>query len=96
MWVRLTTLKAKPEQADELRRVYYERVAPEIKTQPGVKGAMLLEPTDEGNEFISATAWDSKESAEAYEASGTYRRLVDQVREMVEGQPTLKSYEVRA
>ncbi len=94
MWVRLTSLKAKANQANELRRIYQERVAPEIKTQSGVKGAFLLEPADEQDEFISATVWDNRESAEAYEMSGTYRRLVGQVGEMVEGQPTLKSYEV--
>jgi heme-degrading monooxygenase HmoA len=95
MWVRLTSLQGKPDQANELKRIYHERVAPEVKSQPGVKGAFLLEPADEQGEFISATIWDSRESAEAYEASGTYRRLVDQVREMVEGPPTLRSYEVK-
>lgn len=95
MWIRLTTLKAKPGQMNELKRVYYERVAPEVKAQRGVKGAYLLESPEGQGEFISATGWDSRESAEAYEASGTYARLVDQVREMIEGQPILKSYEVR-
>lgn len=95
MWVRLTTVKIQPDKVDEMRRIYYEEIVPAVKARKGHVDVYLLEPAEEGEEFISLNAWDTKENGDEYESSGTYGELVNKVRHTFAGPPTLKSYEVK-
>lgn len=91
MVVRLTSFTVSPEKAQETKNIYSQEVVPEVKKQKGNSNVMLLEPTDGSNEYISLTAWDSKEDADAYHSSGKYKELVAKIQGLI-GQPTLKSY----
>jgi len=95
MWVRLTFAKIQPDKMDEFRKIYNEEVVPIIKAQKGNVDVFMMESVDEEGEGISLTSWDSKEDGDRYEASGTYGELVNKVRHMFAGPPTLKSYEVK-
>lgn len=92
MVVRLTRFNVSPEKAQEAKKIYKKVVAPEVKKQKGNVNAMLLEPTDGSNEHISLTTWKNKAYAEAYEASGKYKELVDKIKGMFTGKPVLKTY----
>jgi heme-degrading monooxygenase HmoA len=91
MVVRLTSFSVSPEKAQETKNLYAEEVVPEVKKQKGNSNVMLLEPVDASNEYISITAWDSKEDADAYHNSGKYKELVSKIQGLI-GQPILKSY----
>ena len=95
MWVRLTIAKIKPDCIDELRKIYNEDIIPVVKKFDGMIDAMLMEPANEEDDFISCGIWESKEYGEAYEASGTYEEMVGKVAHTFAGPPTLKTYEVR-
>jgi len=94
MIARLTFISVPSADAEDLRRIYNDEIVPVIKRQKGNIGAWLLEPTDEKDDFISLTEWVSRSSAEAYEASGTYKILVDKVRSIFTANinPVLKTY----
>ena len=92
MHVRLTFLSILPENKDELKRIYTEEVVPIVRQQKGNLNVMLLEPTNTAENYISLTEWESKSDGDAYEASGTYRKLVDKVKDLVNRQPELKTY----
>jgi len=95
VWVRLTYVKVHPDKVDEVKKIYYEEIVPTVKAKvKGLIDVFLLEPTDEEDEFISFARFESKADGEAYEASGTYKEMVDKLRHMFAGSPTLKSYEV--
>jgi len=55
----------------------------------------MLESVDAPGDSISLTAWDSQEDAEAYEQSGTYKELVDKIRNYITAPPEFSTYEVR-
>ena len=95
MWVRLTFVKLQPDKVDELRKIYYEEIVPTIKAQKGIVDIYLMEPIDKGEEFISITSWDNKTNGDTYEASGTYKEMVNKVTFGFAAPPTLKSYEVK-
>ncbi len=95
MWVRLTSFTPMPDKVDDLRKTYNENFVPAIKSQPGNVDAMLLEPADGQGEFHSLTIWRDRESADAYDAGGTYGQLVGHVSQLFAGAPTLRSYEVK-
>ena len=92
MVVRLTFIKISPGQEEKVRKIYKEEIVPIVKKQKGNIDVMLLQPFKENEEYISYTSWERKEDAEAYQASGTYKKLVDMVKESFAGQPVLKSF----
>jgi len=95
MWVRLTFVKLQKDKVDELRKIYYEEIVPIVKAQKGFVDGYLMEPIDEDEEFISLTSWDNKTNGDTYEASGTYKEMVNKVAFGFAGPPTIKSYEVK-
>ena len=94
MFARLTFISVQPESIDELKRIYNEEVVPVVKSQKGNIGVWLLEPTDSADDFISLTEWRSEAQANTYESSGTYRELVNKLKDKYKSKPVLKTYNV--
>lgn len=95
MWVRMTFVKIKPDLVDEFRKVYDAEMVPTVTAQEGNAGIYLLEPDDLADEFVSCTAWDDKESGQAYEAAGTHAALTQKVKHLIAAPPTVRSFNVR-
>ena len=92
MYVRLTFLNFLPGKADEAKRIYNTELAPVVKQQKGNLDCRLLEPAEKTNDYISMTTWESKEQADAYQASGVYSQLVNRVKELYAKDPVLRVY----
>lgn len=74
--------------------IFNDEIVPVVKTQKGNLGIWLLEPTNEDDDYISLTEWLSAADADAYETSGTYRQLVDKIKDMYQRRPVLKTYNI--
>lgn len=94
MFARLTFLSIQPGSIEELKKTYNEEVAPVVKSQKGNMGVWLLEPTNSTDDYISLTEWTSEAEANAYESSGTYKMLVDKLKDKYKNKPVLKTYNV--
>ena len=94
MFARLTFISVQPESIEEVKRIYNEEIASVVKSQKGNIGVWLLEPTDSADDFISLTEWLSEIEANAYESSGTYRELVNKLKDKYKSKPVLKTYNV--
>jgi heme-degrading monooxygenase HmoA len=92
MIARLTYFGIRANDVEDVKKIYNEECVPVIKKQKGNVGAWLLEPTNPDDDFISLTEWLSMADADAYETSGTYKSLVDKVRNKFRGNPVLKTY----
>ena len=92
MFVRLTYLNFLPGKAEEAKTIYNNELVPVVKKQKGNLDCRMLEPLDKTDEYISMTEWDNKEDADAYHDSGTYKQLVDRIKEMYAKTPVLKVY----
>ncbi len=79
----------------ELRRIYLGECVPMVRAAAGNLDCCLLEsPTDE--HAISAwTVWQSEQHAIDYEQSGTAKAVVEKVRHLFAGPPTLQTFRVR-
>jgi len=80
LWLRTVALKIRPGRLEEFRRLYKERIMPELHKVKGCRYVYLTESAQKQNEVISVTVWDSKHDAENYEHSGLYERLVDSIK----------------
>src|ERR1043166_7996299 len=94
MFARLTFISIPQNKVEDLRRIYNEEILPVVRQQKGNIGAWLLEPTNSADDFISLTEWISETDANAYETSGTYKMLVDKVKDLSTLKPILKTYNV--
>lgn len=92
MVVRLTYFGCSPEKVEAMRKVYTDEAIPVVRSQKGNLDCRLLEPADPKDDFISMTVWDNQDDADAYQSTGTYKMLVDKVREFFNGDPVLKVY----
>ena len=94
MHARLTFITIPSEKTEDIKRIFNGEIAPVVKAQKGNIGIRLLEPTNATDEFISLTEWESEADATAYESSGTYRALVDKIKDIYTSRPVLKTYNV--
>jgi heme-degrading monooxygenase HmoA len=95
MYARLTYLEVDPKDINELSSIYNTEIVAAVREFKGLKDVILLAPTDGSGQVISMTTWNSKADADVYESSGTYRRLVDKLKDKYVGKPVLKTYEVQ-
>ena len=94
MFALLTFLSIDPDKIAEVKKIFTEQIVPVVKSQKGNIGIWLLEPVNSGDEYVSLTEWTSKADAEAYEAGGTYKTLVDKVKDAYTKKPVLKTYNI--
>jgi len=95
MFARLTTIEVDPKKSSEMSKLFNAEIVPVVRDQKGLIDIMLLEAADGSGEFISMTTWKSREDADTYEKSGTYRQLVDRLKSHYTAKPTLKVYNVQ-
>jgi quinol monooxygenase YgiN len=76
MFVRFVQIRVRPEQLQELRRLYEDEIIPVLQSADGCFFVGLIQNTQHPDECISMTLWTEKERAADYERSGAYGRLV--------------------
>ena len=92
MIVRLTYFVFSPEKIEDLKKFYYEEAVPAVKGQKGNLECKLLEPVNQGDDYISMTTWDNQQDADAYHSGGVYKQLVEKVRQYFTKEPVLRIY----
>jgi heme-degrading monooxygenase HmoA len=92
MFVRLTYLNFLQGKVEVAKKIYNDELAPVVKRQKGNLDCRMLEPVDMADDYISMTVWNNKEDADAYQASGTYKQLVDRIQALYSKNPVLKVY----
>jgi len=80
MHLRILRIKVKENKMDELKLIYEQHILPQLQSVEGFHYGHLSENTEQSNEAISFTLWQSKEDAERYEASGLYRDFMNQTK----------------
>ena len=94
MYARLTFIDINPSDTKEVNEIYNAEVVPAVKAFKGLNDVYLLLPTDSSGQVVSVTTWESKADADEYENSGTYRMLVDKLKDKYTSKPVLKTYDV--
>jgi len=82
MYLRLFSIKIKPEKIEELKKIYTEEIIPALRTIKGCRYAYLTESIEDNNEAISITVWDNKKDAENYEKSELFNKLLEKTKHL--------------
>ena len=92
MFGRQITMKLKANTAKELLRINENEIIPMLRKHKGFRDeTTFIAP--ERSEAVANSFWDSKEDAEAYSRTG-YADVLKTLTNVVEGSPTVKSFEV--
>ena len=95
MLARVAWGKVKPEMWDQYERIYREEIVPSSRGVKGLRFRELLRGSDDPNEGISLTLWDSREDMETYERGEVYQRFLDRVKDCYTGEYWIKHFDVR-
>jgi len=75
MYMRLVHARYRPYALPMIRKIYDEKIIPQLKEMKGCLYACLIKNEDDSDEGLSLTLWDSKENAESYVQSGLFQSL---------------------
>ena len=76
MYMRLVQARYMPASVSIIRKIYNEKIIPELRKMNGCLFACLIRSETQPDEGISFTLWDSQENAESYVKSGAFQSLL--------------------
>lgn len=71
--IKINAITVPKDTGDELARRFAKRLGA-VDGQPGFGGFELLQPTDQRDQWLVVTRWDSEESYQAWLASAEFRQ----------------------
>jgi steroid delta-isomerase-like uncharacterized protein len=92
MFARNVSIRLKPGKFNEFTRTFDEEVLSILRKQPGFREEITFASPGE-MELIAISLWDTKEQADAYNASG-YPKVLQAVNDMLDGAPTVQNLNV--
>lgn len=96
MYVRIFWGKIKPGRWDEYEAHYNENIQALGEKMPGFSGRQLLRSTENPDEGISITFWDSKDEVDAYDRSPQRHANARAADHLYAGEYWVKHFEVRS
>ncbi len=85
LYLRIVSVRVKPEKWDDLIDLYNSTVLPTLRTTQGCHTAFLVEALHDPDQALSVSIWNREEDAIRYEMSGTFDDLTRQLRDTLEG-----------
>ena len=92
MFARHVTMRLKMNNARQFTQTLEQDILPLLRKQNGFQDELAFVSPD-GREAVAISLWDRKESADAY-ARETYPQVQKNMANVVEGTPTVETYEV--
>jgi quinol monooxygenase YgiN len=83
--MRLVQATLKKDALPMLRQLYEEKVIPSLQITKGCLHCSLLQSVSHPQESVSLTLWSSRGTADAYEASGPFSKLLEEASQYFEG-----------
>jgi len=92
MYARQVSMELRSNNRADFARAIESEILPLLRKQKGFQDEIsFVDPA--GKSALAVSLWDSKESAEAYNRT-TFAEVTKLLSRLVEGTPTVKSYEV--
>lgn len=94
MFIRMVWGKLRPGTWDEYERHYHERLAGSAGTIPGLKERQLLRSTEDADEGVSVSIWDTLDNMRAYEVGEFRQSVAKEMEHLYRGEYWVKHFEV--
>lgn len=78
-YLRVLSLELMKGKAEEFKKIYHDKIQPELKRTKGCRYSFLIDNAEENQEMLSFTIWDDLHSVEIYEQEGKFKSLLKKV-----------------
>lgn len=93
MFVRNVAIHLKPNSLGEFSRIFDNEVLAILRKQTGFEEEITFSTTPTGMDVIAISLWDSREHAEAYNATG-YPEVLKSLSKVLDGAPRVRVSDV--
>ena len=93
MVARINTSELVPEKVEEARKLWVDRIIPEMRKQPGFKHVYVL-TNAQTRKVTTITIWESKAYSDAWGSSKTLKELAGHLKSTVRHMPSPDIYDV--
>ena len=94
MFIRMVWGKLRPGTWDEYERHYHERLAGSAGNIPGLQERQLLRSTEDADEGVSVSIWDTLDNMRAYEVGAFRQSVAKEMEHLYRGEYWVKHFEV--
>ena len=94
MFIRMVWGKLRRGTWDEYERHYHERLAGSAGSIPGLKERQLLRSTEDADEGVSVSIWDTLDNMRAYEVGEFRQSVAKEMEHLYRGEYWVKHFEV--
>ncbi|MBI3015680.1 MAG: antibiotic biosynthesis monooxygenase [Candidatus Tectomicrobia bacterium] len=92
--LRFIVVKASPEKAAEIERLWKQECGPLMIKRPGCLREELLRCREDPGEYISVSEWESQQAIDAYRTSPEHEEIKRHTRGATGMAATVKTYEL--
>ena len=96
MYVRMVWGRLRLGTWDEYERYYNEHIDRVTRDMPGFRGRQLLRSTENPDEGMSVTFWNTHEDIRNYDGSPQYQVAAREVEHLYTGEYSVRLYEIRS
>jgi heme-degrading monooxygenase HmoA len=93
MFARNVAVHLKPNSLAEFTRIFDSEVLPILRKQTGFQDEITFSTSPNGLDVIAISLWDTKEHAEAYNATG-YPEVLKSLNKVLDGAPRVRVADV--
>jgi heme-degrading monooxygenase HmoA len=93
MFARNVAIHLKPNALGEFTRIFDNEVLPILRKQTGFQDEITFSTTPTGMDVIAISLWDTREHAEAYNATG-YPEVLKSLNKVLDGAPRVRVSDV--
>jgi len=93
MFVRNVAIHLKANALGEFTQIFDNEVLPILRKQTGFRDEITLSTTPTGTDVIAISLWNTKEQAEAYNATG-YPEVLKSLNRVLDGAPRVRASEL--
>ena len=91
LFVRMVSVRVRPERWDDLIDLYNTAVRPALRSTQGCRAVFLVEALHDPDQALSVSIWNREEDAIRYEMSGTFDDLTRKLKGTLEGSTQWKA-----
>ena len=92
MFARIVSMRLKPNMSADFSQTIEKKILPILRKQKGFRDEITFIASG-GMEAVGISLWDSREQADAYN-SGSYPEVLRELNRVVEGTPSVQTYDV--
>ncbi len=93
MYSRVVSFTVLPDTCELTREIIHEKIIPVLRKQQGLVDLVILQSSDEPNQFLAITLWETRDHADDYHRD-VYSQLIGLLKAHIDGEADVRFFTV--